>query len=260
MTFATRRIHVVVVAAVFAAAFLAGPQLSAAPGAAQQHSATENAAARLHKSQFKNVKVSVDNGIATLTGTVALYEFKTDAARRVVQAKGVTGVRNLIQVAGPDVPDAKLQSKLRDMLAYDFVGWGIGFDAIGVTVHNGVVTVSGHAHTPWNADSAMALIASTPGVKDIVGNIEVDPVSPMDNQIRLAVARAIYGYPPLQKYAIDPARPIRISVQNGNVELYGTVDSQVDRQMAYMRASSVPGVFSVKNYILVAGQPAKAKK
>jgi hypothetical protein len=96
-----------------------------------------------------------------------------------------------------------------------------------------------------------------PGVKDVVDEIQVDPVSPMDDQIRLATARAIYGYPPLQKYAIDPGKPIRISVQNGVVSLYGTVDSEADKNMAYIRASGVPNVFKVNNYLQVANEKGK---
>jgi hypothetical protein len=77
----------------------------------------------------------------------------------------------------------------------------------------------------------------------------------MDDQTRLQVARAIYGYPSLNKYAIDPAKPIRISVQNGHVELYGVVDSEADKNTAGIRANGVPGIFSVKNYLQVANQP-----
>jgi osmotically-inducible protein OsmY len=76
----------------------------------------------------------------------------------------------------------------------------------------------------------------------------------------MATARAIYGYPSLNKYAIDPAKPIRISVQNGHVELYGTVDSQADKETAYIRANAVPGVFSVTNYLQVANQPTESSK
>ena len=68
------------------------------------------------------------------------------------------------------------------------------------------------------------------------------------------MARAIYGYPSLQKYGIDPAKPIRISVQNGNVGLYGNVDTQADKDVASLRANGVPGVFSVKNYLQVGNQ------
>ncbi|MGA3081631.1 MAG: BON domain-containing protein, partial [Terracidiphilus sp.] len=63
----------------------------------------------------------------------------------------------------------------------------------------------------------------------------------------------------LDKYGSDPAKPIRISVQNGNVELYGTVDSQADKDAAFLRADGVPGIFSVKNYLQVAGQPAETR-
>jgi hyperosmotically inducible periplasmic protein len=213
---------------------------------------------RLNKSQFKDVKASVQNGIATLTGTVSLYEYKRDAENRARKAKGVMAVRNEIQVAGPNVPDAELKSKLTEKLAYDRVGYGTtAFNAITLDVENGMVTLGGHAYSDVDKDSATALVATYPGVKDVVDNIEVDPTSIMDDQTRLAVARAIYGYPSLNKYAIDPAKPIRISVQNGHVELYGMVDSKADKDTANIRANGVPGVFSVKNYLQVANQTAE---
>lgn len=216
---------------------------------------------RLNKSQFKDVKVSVQDGIATLSGTVSLYEYKRDADNRARKTKGITAVRNEIQVAGPNVPDSELKSKLMEKLAYDRVGYGTtAFNAITVNVENGVVTLGGHAYSDVDRDSATSLVATYPGVKDVMDNIEVDPTSIMDDQTRLAVARAIYGYPSLNKYAIDPAKPIRISVQNGHVELYGLVDSKADRDTAYIRANGVPGVFSVKNYLQVAGQTSESEK
>ena len=216
---------------------------------------------KLDKKQFKNVKVSVDpNGVVTLSGTVDLYEYKTDADRRAHKVKGVAGVRNEIEVAGPTVPDAELQQKLGEKLAYDRVGYGNLFNAISLGVHDGVVTLSGHARTDVDKDSALALVSTYPGVKDVVDDIEVDPVSIMDDQTRLAVARAVYGTPTLQKYAIDPAKPIRITVQNGHVELSGVVDSKTDKDMAYMKAMQVPGVFSVKNDLQVAGSTGEKEK
>jgi osmotically-inducible protein OsmY len=229
---------------------------SGASAQAQQESpATAAAESRLNKKQYRNVHVTVDNGIATLTGNVELYEYKADAGKTVLHTKGVTAVRNSIQVGGPSVPDHDLQAKLAEKLEYDQVGFGNVFDAITVNVENGAVNLGGHAHNYINRDSALALVATTPGVKDMVDNIEVDPVSTMDDQTRLAVARSVYSFPTLSKYAINPGMPIRISVQNGNVELYGMVDSQADKDSAYLRANGVPGVFSVKNYLQVANQP-----
>jgi hyperosmotically inducible protein len=233
---------------------------SAAIAAQDQSDAANAAKSKLNKSQFKNVQVSVDaNGIATLTGSVDLFEYKADAEKRVSKAKGVSAVRNGIEVAGPTVPDEELQAKLGEKLAYDRVGYGNAFNAITLSVQNGVVTLGGHARTDVDKDSALALVSTYPGVKEVIGEIEVDPVSIMDDQTRMQVARAIYGYPSLNKYAIDPAKPIRIAVQNGHVELYGTVDTQSDKETAYLRANGVPGVFSVKNYLQVANQPTESR-
>jgi osmotically-inducible protein OsmY len=212
----------------------------------------------LNKSKFKDVKATVQNGIVTLTGTVDVYDTKADADKRVHRIKNVKGVENEIEVAGPEIPDNVLQDKLIKAISYDRVGYGTtAFNAIGVNVQNGVVTLSGTAYGPVDADSAVAVAANTKGVKDVVNEIQVDPVSPMDDRIRLAVFRSVYGFPSLNKYAIDPAKPIRISVQNGNVTLYGVVDSQADKDAAGIRANSVPGVFHVTNNLVVAGQPEK---
>jgi len=262
----TSQIRSAFLVAALAGTLLALPQNSLAAGSGarvtgataepqQDNSAAGNdAAAKLNKKQFQNVKVTVDNGVATLTGTVDLYEYKMDADKRVHHAKGVTAVRDEIQVAGPSVPDQELQSKLLEKLQYDRVGYGNLFNAISLNVQNGVVTLGGHARTDVDKDSALALASTYPGVKDVVDEIVVDPVSPMDDRIRMEVARSVYGFPSLNKYAIDPAKPIRIAVQNGNVELYGVVDSEADKDAANIRANSVPGVFSVKNHLQVANQ------
>ena len=89
------------------------------------------------------------------------------------------------------------------------------------------------------------------GVKDVVNEIQVDPLSPFDNSIRLNAYRTIYGFPQLNKYAIDPAQPIRISVENGVLTLYGTVLNQADKNVAGLRANSVPNVFKVINNLQV---------
>jgi hyperosmotically inducible protein len=209
---------------------------------------------KLAKSQFKSVTANVQNGLATLSGSVDLYEYKMDADKRVHKVKGVTAVRNDIEVAGPAIADQELESKLGEKLKYDRVGYGNVFDAITLNVQNGVVTLAGSALDYPSRDSALALASTYPGVKDVVDNIQVDPASPMDDDIRMAMARAIYGYPSLNKYAIDPAKSIRIAVKGGNVELDGVVDSQADKDTANIRANGVPNVFSVKNNLQVANQ------
>lgn len=240
--------------AALAATLNLAPVAVAASPPAQASSSSRDAEARLNKSQFNNVTVAVENETATLTGTVNLYQYKVDAEKRTLRAKGVKAVRNLIRVTGPSVADEKLQEQLVDRLAYDRVGFGNLFNAVSVRVEAGTVYLDGHARTYVDRESAVALVSTTPGVLDVVESIDVDPVSIMDDEIRIKVARAVYGDSALRKYAIDPAKPIRISVQGGNVSLYGSVDNRMERDIAYMRANGVSGVFKVSNYLQVPGE------
>ena len=215
----------------------------------------------LNNKRFKDVTSTVQEGIVTLRGTVNVYSDKEDADRRAHRRKNVRAVQNLIQVAGPTVEDATLRNKLSEKLAYDRVGYGTtAFNALTIKVQNGVVTLGGTAYGPVDRDSAVSLVANYPGVKDVVDNISVAPLSPMDDRIRLAEARAIYGAAQLNKYALDPAKPIRITVVNGNVTLSGVVDSQADKDVANIRANGVPGVFKVVNNLQVAGAAPENEK
>jgi hyperosmotically inducible periplasmic protein len=203
------------------------------------------------KSQFSDVKSSVEDGIVTLTGTVDLYQRKLDAAKLARKTASVQGVRDLITVAGPNVPDQQLEQKLARKLTYVRVNYDNTFDYFALGVKDGVVTVEGDDLTGMGRDEALADIDSMPGVKDVVANVSVEPVSMFDEGLRLRAARAIYRDPVLSKYAMDPARPIRIIVVNGHVTLYGSVDSTIDKTVAGVRASQIPGAFSVENKLVV---------
>ena len=209
----------------------------------------------LSNAKFKDIQASVQNGIVSLTGTVNVFAIKADAEKKAHKVKAVTAVRDDIQVAGPEVPDQVLQRKLMGKIQSDRIGYGTTtFNAISVAVENGVVTLGGSAYGPVDKNYAIADASYTAGVKGVVDNIQVDPVSMFDNRIRIATARAVYGYPSLNKYAIDPAQPIRIVVQNGNVTLEGVVMNKMDKEVAGLRANGVPGVFKVTNDLQVANQ------
>ena len=214
----------------------------------------------LDSKRFQDVRVAVANGVVTLTGTVGLYAEKDDADRKVHHRKNVKGVQNEIAVAGPIVEDSTLRNKLAEKLAYDRVGYGTtAFNALTIGVQDGVVTLGGIAYGPVDKSSAVSLVENYPGVKDVVDDIEVAPVSPNDDRIRLATARAVYGAPQLNRYALDPAKPIRITVVSGNVTLSGVVDNQADRDVANIRANQVPGVFKVTNDLQVVGGSSSSK-
>src|SRR3984885_5497852 len=144
------------------------------------------------KSQFSDVKSSVEDGIVTLTGTVDLYQRKLDAAKLARKTASAQGVRNLITVAGPNVPDEQLEQKLARKLTYVRSGYDSTFDYFALGVKDGVVTVEGQDRTGGGRDEALADIENQPGVKDVVSSISVEPVSPMDDGLRLRTAQAIY--------------------------------------------------------------------
>jgi hyperosmotically inducible periplasmic protein len=203
------------------------------------------------KRQFSNVQAAVEDGIVTLTGTVDLYQRKLDVAKLVRKTANVQGVRNLVTVAGPNVPDAQLEQTLATRLTYVREGYDSTFDYFALGVKDGVVTVEGQDRTGVGRDEALAEIANMPGVKEVISNISLEPVSSFDDGLRLRVMSAIYRDPVLNKYAIDPARPIRIIVVNGHVTLYGAVASTMDKQIAGIRANQVFGAFAVENKLEV---------
>jgi hyperosmotically inducible protein len=90
------------------------------------------------------------------------------------------------------------------------------------------------------------------GVTRVVNNIEVLPLSSMDDQIRMATYRAIYGDSALStRYGFRALPSIHIIVKNGNVTLEGVVANESDRNIAVLRAKGVPNVFSVTDNLQV---------
>lgn len=235
---------------------------------AQDRNADAAVTAEVQKSldnkRFSDVHAAVRNGIVTLTGTVDVYATKEDAEHKIHHKNGVVAVHNMLTVhpggSAAELPDMELRSRLAEKLTYDRVGYGTtAFNSFTIGVQNGVVTLGGVAYGPTDKDSAVSLVSHYPGVKDVVDDIEVAPVSPNDDRIRVEAARAIYGFPSLQRYAIDPAKPIRITVVNGNITLTGVVDRQADKDTAGIRANGVPGAFKVTNDLQVTSADGKSR-
>jgi hyperosmotically inducible protein len=127
------------------------------------------------------------------------------------------------------------------------------FDNLAFKVEGDKVILEGQVVLPTLKSDAEAAVKSVEGVAKVVNNIEVLPVSPMDDQLRRAVYHAIYGEPALFRYGFQAMPSIHIIVKNGNVTVEGVVDSESDKNLANLRASQVPNVFSVKNNLVVAG-------
>lgn len=126
------------------------------------------------------------------------------------------------------------------------------FDDLGFRVEGGTVTLFGDVTNPVLKSDAARTLQHVEGVQQVVNNINVLPLSPMDWQIRRAEYRAIFGYSSMYRYAMGAMPSIHIIVSNGHVKLEGVVNNQGDKNIAGIRANGVPGVFSVENNLQVA--------
>ena len=247
------RLHLVFFLAVVLAMQMWPQKAQAAAGRYDQEIQQQAAKVLSTKDKWKGITANTEDGIVTLEGSVSLYVDKVDAGRKIGKINHADGVRNHVQVEG-NVLDNELQSKLADKLSYDRIGYGIMFNALSLKVEDGVVTVGGDVRDYPSRDSAVAIVATTPGVKDVIDEINVLPTSNFDDDLRIRVARAIYGQATMRRYAMVSQKPIRIIVDNGHVTLYGVVDNKMDKQIAETQAKSVPGAFSVDNKLVVANQ------
>ncbi len=114
-------------------------------------------------------------------------------------------------------------------------------------VDGGTVSLFGQVTQPFKKSDAENAVKRIEGVTQVNNQIEVLPLSPMDEQLRARLYRAVFRDPSLQRYAMGVLPSIHIIVKNGNVKLTGIVSSEMDRTLAYMRANGVFGAFSVTN-------------
>jgi len=125
------------------------------------------------------------------------------------------------------------------------------FDNLAYQVNGSTVTLLGQVTRPTLKSDAGNVVKNIEGVERVDNQIHVLPPSTMDDRIRIAEYRAIYGQPPLDRYALQAVPPVHIIVENGRVTLEGVVANQSDKDMANVRANTVSGVFSVVNNLRV---------
>jgi hyperosmotically inducible protein len=144
----------------------------------------------------------------------------------------------------------RIQKEVRHELV--MLPWLNVFDNLAFKVDGYTVTLLGQVTKPSLKSDAEAAVKRIEGVEKVDNQIEVLPPSPMDDRLRISLYRAIYGYPPMQRYALPVVKPIRIIVKSGRVTLEGVVDGEGDKNIAGIRASGVHGIFSVTNNLVVA--------
>ena len=165
--------------------------------------------------------------------TAQSEEIKPVAARRQVPAQAQA---RLMRDVGHELR----------MLAYYTVFDNLEFRVTGYTVE-----LFGQVTRPTLKSEAEAAVKSVEGVESVRNRIEVLPVSFEDDRIRLALYQSIFSHPTMTRYAMQAVSPVHILVKNGNVTLVGVVATEMEKNIAYMQARGVPGIFSVTNKLQV---------
>jgi len=173
-----------------------------------------------------------------------------------VVALFAVAVFNLSPATAQDARDqvsARAQERIQREVRHELLmlPWFGVFDNIAYRVDGGTVTLLGQVVRPSLKSDAENAVKHIERVEHVVNQIEVLPASGMDDQSRMRLYRAIYGYPMLEKYALGVQKPIRIIVKNGHVSLEGVVDNETDKNVAGLRANGVSGIFSVTNNLQV---------
>ena len=155
--------------------------------------------------------------------------------------------------------EEKYRERLAKQVRHELVmlPWYSVFDNLAFRIDRDKVTLLGQVTRPVLKSDAETVVKRIEGVASVRNDIEVLPLSPMDDQLRRAVFRAVYGGPGMQRYANQPIPSIHIIVKNGNVTLEGVVDNEMDKTLANLRANQVPNVFSVTNHLVVAASSKK---
>jgi len=186
--------------------------------------------------------------IALKRGTLALAAL---LAVVPLQAQKNKDKGNTVANSGGNKAQDRLTREVRHelvMLPY----YGV-FDNLLYRVDGSTVTLMGAVTQPTLKSDAGNVVKNIEGVEKVDNKIQVLPLSSMDDGLRMAEYRAIYGHPGLDRYAMQAVPPIHIIVDNGKVTLEGVVANQGDKDMAGIRANTVSGVFSVVNNLRVEG-------
>ena len=132
------------------------------------------------------------------------------------------------------------------------------WDDLSFRVAEGNVSLTGEVNQPYKKQDIERLVQKVPGVASVTNDIKVLPLSSMDDRLRLQVASAIYRDPILSGYGIAAVPAIHIIVENGHVTLTGTVASDMEKQIAGMRAASGLSFGPITNNLVVENPAGKS--
>jgi len=201
------------------------------------------------------IDLRVEGGTARLEGVVESIAQKQKVERVISKIDGITRVTNNLRIVADPDESRLLREAARKIRMYSYYSI---FDNVEMEAHNGRLRLKGEVTQPWRKSDIGRLVAEVPGVQAIENDLEVLPLSPMDDQIRLRVARAIYGDPVLSRYGIQANPPIHVVVKNGNVTLTGVVHTSLEKAVAERAARFAATYFGLDNKLVVETERARA--
>jgi hyperosmotically inducible protein len=182
------------------------------------------------------------------------YSFPVDTnAADFVQAGQIDGFEPPVMNDEYDMSSERLRliQKVRRELVtlprygvFDWLEYEVGAD--------GAVKLMGQVVRPITKSDATGRIKRIEGVSRVINEIEVLPLSPMDDRLRIKLYRSLFNFnSPLFRYATGSVPPIHLIVNRGRATLKGVVATEGDRNFAYIKANTVPGLFEVNNELRV---------
>jgi osmotically-inducible protein OsmY len=199
------------------------------------------------------VDVSVDDGEVDLEGFVGSAAQK-DRAITNAWVAGVQSVnardlairwwaRDEMRRTSRDIPDERIQNAVRDALLFNIQ---VPAAEVSVDVDNGVVDLQGKVQALRAKQAAERSARNTAGVIYVVNRIKVRPDEvPADPVLKERVIDALERDP----WGWD--EDINVHVSNGEVSLYGQVDSDFERSWLATVAAGVEGVVALNNFLVV---------
>jgi len=204
-----------------------------------------------HAQVYKHgdVQVSLENEVATLSGTVDCVGVKMDAERAARKVDDVTEVVDHINVHAEDVTPREIVEQARkEIVTYP---WFTIFDWITLEAQGGRLIVNGQVTLPYKKEDIGNFLAHIRGVTELENNLEVLPTSQYDDSLRIAIARAIYGDPLFINCGNQALPPIHIIVKNGDVTLEGVVLNKLDRFRAETDARLAATYFNLTSNLQI---------
>jgi len=192
----------------------------------------------------KDIAVSVDGGVVTLTGFVKSYTEKYEAEAAAKRVAGVIAVANDLEVRMPAVDERPDPDIARDAVAALKSQLPVSYEKIKIIVKNGWLTLEGEAEWQYQRQTAETAVRRIKGVKGVTNSIVLKPAA-KPTEIKKKIEDAF------RRNAELDANRISVEAHGSEVILKGSVRSWVEREEAERAAWSAPGVTNVDDRLVV---------